>query len=351
MRNLRPWDAARPPEHGSPPPATRGGRTPRAGGRGGFTLVEAIIALTLGTLVVAAAFSLFNTQQGAARAEILRLELQQNARYALDMLRRDLQETGEGMDPHDEFGVVGMIDGTGTSADSLFVLWIEPETPTHSASDDNAAVSGQDSVWLEITCDDPVDDLDEDDFLYLANGSARGVAVVEGSDRDVTDTCGAGDPGTKTIGELRLGVDQVDGERHGWIWEDARNDDGAAFQKVRGAAYYIDDSDPDNPKLVRATRYRPDGPDAGWDGRPLAEGVVDFQSALIFADGDTLVTADGTDPDLTNDHDDVNSVRVELRVQARRRDHELAGGDAYEREYGTTVTPRNQIYTRNLQDD
>lgn len=336
----------RAPERSRP---ARAGRP--AGAEAGFTLVEALVAVALGSLVVAAAFSLFDTQQEAARVEDLRLELQQNARYALDMLRRDLQEAGEGADPRAEFGVVGMLDGGGSSPDSLFVLYVEPETPTHGAAPANGSVSGQDSVWLAITCGDPVDDVEGGDFLYLANGSARGVAVVEGSTREVTGSCAAGDSESKQIGELRLAVDPVDGERHGWTWEEGRNDGSAAFTRVNAVAYYVDDSDPESPELARATRYRPSGPDAGWDGRTLAGGVTDFQTSLIFADGDTLAAADGTDPDPSNDHDDVNSVLVRLTVAARRKDPDLAGGERYQRDYAITVTPRNQVYTRNLQGD
>lgn len=327
-----------------------GRRSAHGRGGAGFTLVEALIAVTIGTVVVAAGFSLFNSQQEAARVEDLRLELQQNARYALDMLRRDLQEAGEGMDPNAEFGVVSMRDGGGGTPDTLYVLYVEPETPSHAAADANAGVSGQDSVWLQITCDDPVDDLEGGDFIYMANGSARGVAVVEGTDRRVTDSCSGSDPGTKPIGELRMGIEAVDGGGHGWIWAEGRNDADAAFLKVQAMAYHVDRSDPDDQKLVRATRYDPSGADPGWTGRPLAEGARDFQTALVFADGDTLRAADGTDPDPSNDYDDINSVAIRIRVAARRRDPDLAGGDLFSREYAITVTPRNQLYTRNLRD-
>lgn len=320
-------------------------------GPGGFTLVEALIAVTMGTLVVAAAFSLFNSQQEAARASDLRMELQQNARYALDLIRRDLQEAGEGLDPTTPWGVVAMVDGAGAGVpDSLYLLYVEPGTPGHSPTSDNGDSDPSGTVTLRIECDDPVDDLEAGDFLSMANGSARGVALIESVDRQVNDSCTPGDPGSMKIGEAELSIAQIDGEGHGWIWEEGRNDDQAAFKEVQAVAYYLDERDPDNPKLVRATQYSTGGDDAGWSGRPLAEGASEFQVGMIFASGDTLPGADATDGDPDNDHDDVNSVIVRLRVLARRTDPAVAGGDRLGREYAITVTPRNQIYTRNLQD-
>jgi hypothetical protein len=279
------------------------------------------------------------------------MELQQNARYALDLLRRDLQEAGEGLDPTTPWGVVSMVDGAGAGVpDSLYLLYVEPGTPRHSPTSDNGDTDPSGKVTLRIECGDPVDDLEAGDFLVMANGSARGVAVLESVDREVNDSCSASDPGSTKIGEVELGIDQIDGEGHGWIWEEGRNDDQAAFQEVEAVAYFLDERDPDNPKLVRATQYSPRGADAGWAGRPLAEGASEFQVGLIFANGDTIPGADATDSDPDNDHDDVNSVVVRLRVLARRTDRALAGGDRFGQEYAITVTPRNQIYTRNLQD-
>jgi len=338
-----------PPGYGRASTLPGAGRGSGITGHDGFSLVEMMIAVTLGTIVVAGAFSIFNSQQKATRAEDVRREVQQNARYALDFLRRDLQEAGEGMDPNSEFGVIGMLSGTSASdPDSVFILFVEPGTESHGPTGDNPAGAPNDSVKLKITCDDPVSDLSVNDFLYLANQSARGVSVITAVNRQETRTCGGSVSGADSIGAVSLGIEQVDGERHGWIWPEARNDDQAAFMKVQGIAYFIDESEADNPKLIRATRYETQLGDPRWEGRPLAEGVAQLQAGLIFADGDTLSSADASDSDPENDYDDVNSVVVRLRALARRTDKDLAGGSRFGRSYGMTVTPRNQLYTRNL---
>lgn len=312
--------------------------------RAGFTLVELLIAVTLGGMVMAAAFGILNSQQESVRTDELRRELQQNSRYALDLLRRDLQEAGEAMDPAAEFGVVAMGDGGGSRPDTLYLLFIEPETPTHDA-EAPASSSGfeQDSARLTIRCNDDVDDVEEGSFLYFASSTERGIAVVRGVDREITDTCDPGDPPSEPIGVVKLGIEPVDGESHGWILQG--NQAGAGVVRARAVAYYVDDSDADDPRLMRATRYRPDGT---WQGRPLADGVNDLQLGLVFADGVTRQGADGTDGNPDNDYDDINSVEIRLTTQARRVDKDVAGGERLERNYAMTVSPRNQIYTRNL---
>lgn len=327
-------------------PRSRFAAPPRRGSlRSGFTLVELLIAVTLGGIVMAAAFGILNSQQESVRTDELRRELQQNSRYALDLLRRDVQEAGEAMDPSAEFGVVGMGDGGGSRPDTLYLLFIEPKTPTHDA-EAPAGSPGfeQDSAKLTIRCNDDVDDIEEGSFLYFASSTERGIAVVRGMEREITDSCDPSDPPSEPIGVLKLGVEPVDGESHGWILQG--NQAGAGVVRARAIAYYIDDSDGASPQLMRATRYRPDGT---WQGRPLADGVNDLQLGLVFADGVTRLGADGTDGDPDNDYDDINSVEMRLTTQARRVDKDVAGGERLERDYAMTVSPRNQIYTRNLE--
>ena len=206
-------------------------------------------------------------------------------------------------------------DGGVGKNDTLYILFADPGTPVHAV--DAPHGNPKKKVDIRITCADPVTDIQDGDFVYLASGSARGVAHV-------------------------THVEVVDGEKHGWVFE--ANEAGAALERVNAAVYFVDDSDPTNPTLNRATEY-----DGDWVRMPIADMVTGFRVELIFADGDELSEADSGDSDLTNDFDDVNTVRIQLRGSGRRADKDLAGGQRIHRDYTMSVTPRNQLYTRNRQ--
>jgi len=76
----------------------------------GFTLVEMLIALTLGLVVVAAAVQLFSKSVSATWLISQRAELQQNARASSNLLTRDISLAGAGMPT----GGVALASGTGT---------------------------------------------------------------------------------------------------------------------------------------------------------------------------------------------------------------------------------------------
>lgn len=332
------------------PRRRRGGpgeRAPAPADRGtsGFTLVEVLIAVVLAGVVTAAAFGLLRSEQEAVRAQDVTRSVQQNSRYVLDLLRRDLQEAGEGMDPTPEFGVASVSNSASGAPDSVFILYVEPNTPRHAAGDPTPGTGGsaQDSARLKILCNDSIGDIGSDDFVYFASGTKRGVAVVRSTDRRINDSCGAGDPPSKQIGHLKLEIDPVSGQDHGWILQG--NEAGAGVTRVNAIAYFVDDSGEET-SLMRATRYHGSG---AWSGRPLADGVTDLQARLVFQSGDTLQLADGTDGNPENDYDDVNTVLVDVDVRATRTDPAMASGDTLRREYALSVSPRNAIYTRNLQ--
>lgn len=313
------------------------------GGEGGFTLVESIIALTLGSLVVLGAISLFSTQRRATSATEVRSEVHQAGRYALDMLNRDVSRAGEGIDPTSEFAVVATADGGGGAADTTWILRAPQTAPTH----ETAAVEPgfeKDSLNLRIRCNDPVDDVRAGVLVYIASGSSRGVAYVLDTEEDITDTCSSSDPDTKQVGLLHASVTVIDGEDHGWVFQDNSAD--MAAIRVVPVVYFAEDPDAAPRRLVRATDYDPDTGD--WSGPPVAEGVRDFQVRLQLTDGRVVEEADPADADPDNDYDDIDIVRFDLTLEALRTHQSLEGGQRLTREYSLAVTPRNQMYTRNL---
>jgi type IV pilus assembly protein PilW len=303
----------------------------------GFTLVELLIVMIIGAVVVGASLQLLDRTRTSSRTEALRVDLQQNARYAMDMLTRELQQGGQSLDATPTFGPLAVVDGASGKPDTLYVLFAEPDTPIHTLA---APTSGK--IKIVITCGDPVSDIKAGSMLYIASGSQRGVIrILTATKTSNGKTCKT-TPGT-VIGSLDLTYTVIDGQRHGWIFQG--NLAGAAAMRANAAVYYIDGSNAANPRLMRATDYV----NGAWVGVPMADNISDLQVNLVFSNSITAAVANGTDADAENDYDDINTVQVDLRAVARRTDKDLNKGQLYGRNYRLAVTPRNQIYTRNLE--
>jgi type IV pilus assembly protein PilW len=82
-------------------------------GNRGFTLVELMIALAVGGVVMAAVMTAFLSQHRSYLAQDEVVEMQQNARVAMDMMVRDIRSAG--YNPNNIVGGVGIIAaGNGT---------------------------------------------------------------------------------------------------------------------------------------------------------------------------------------------------------------------------------------------
>lgn len=77
----------------------RSENTSRCSSPGGFTLVEVVIALFVGAIVMGAVMTSFQSQHATYIAQDEVVEMQQNARVAMDMLVRDIRSAG--YDPND----------------------------------------------------------------------------------------------------------------------------------------------------------------------------------------------------------------------------------------------------------
>jgi prepilin-type N-terminal cleavage/methylation domain-containing protein len=78
----------------------------------GFTLLELMVAMTLGLVVLAAMASLFKTGMNTATMISQRVETQENMRAAIGMLTKDLSLAGEGLPT----GGIQLPNGAGSSA-------------------------------------------------------------------------------------------------------------------------------------------------------------------------------------------------------------------------------------------
>jgi prepilin-type N-terminal cleavage/methylation domain-containing protein len=69
---------------------------PSRGARAGFTLLEVMVAITIAGFTVAALYALFSVQSRQLATQDLRMEMNQNVRFAADMITRSVRLAGYG---------------------------------------------------------------------------------------------------------------------------------------------------------------------------------------------------------------------------------------------------------------
>ena len=87
----------------------------------GFTLIELMIALSLGVLVLAAAVGFVVREMRTLAGSEIRQSLSRNARYIGVSLRHDVQRAGIEVSSTNSFGTVAVWPGT--YGDTLLVLF------------------------------------------------------------------------------------------------------------------------------------------------------------------------------------------------------------------------------------
>ena len=310
-----------------------------AGERGGFTLVELLLALLIGLVVLSGSIGFALTMWRDLAGARIREGVSRHARFVGMALERDLQHTGVSLESQPAFGSLNVTN------DTLSILGV-PFEPTEAPVYRLAPKSGTGttlpaggtcgSFCLNLkapTAGDPVE-LEPGDLAMLNIEGARRLIVVTHVS-PVTDSTAvtiaslasilhrpgtfAPPPGSGTNIRLKRGTTVV--------------------QKLAPVVYWLQGD-----SLMRAERFNDDGT---YDGAPVAEGVVDWQVTLLLTDGREVDGADHTDTDADNDHDDVIGVRVRMVLQSQETDPRVNAGAPVERSYEWRFTPRNLMYERN----
>lgn len=132
------------------------------GSRAAFTLVELVVATTLGTALVASALGFFINQRLLLKSSEIVSEVQQNVRTAVDMLSRDIRMAGYGLRVN--------------SADlSSWVDWAADLSGTPITFDQNPRIvdgggTSADAIWIAAVFDEAT--------AGLAGPAASGACVL-----------------------------------------------------------------------------------------------------------------------------------------------------------------------------
>jgi prepilin-type N-terminal cleavage/methylation domain-containing protein len=301
-------------------------RSARRRPRGGFTLLELILALTIGLLVLTAATGIAATTWQSVRGVGIRDNVTRNARYIGVTLQRDVQETGVDLPSSVAFGSLAVWN------DTIAILRV-PYAPTppgeYPLSPANFANGVCGATCVDIATGGAAPQLAVGDIARIQMNNVRrliyvtGVSQVGGAYRiDFADT--------PTLLNHAGGIGGL-----------AITTPASVLVQRLGLVVYWRA----NGQLFRATRLNPD---LSLRGEALATGVQALTARLVFTSGAEAAQADnGSDGNASNDYDDIAGLRVRATLQGDRTDPRVNGGQPVRRDLQWWYAPRNLVYERN----
>lgn len=309
-----------------PAPTLRRPHTRRT--RGGFTLVELMLTVTLLSIVILGVLESLTRQQKTSIVTEQIVEVQNNVRAVSSLLEREIRMAGF-MVPN-AAGVCG-VDST-TASDQIFLSEIEPIVPDDERAGDLGArfttgvnYTGSGTYSLNGT----TTDLDGDGSFFYDNDNngtneadfrvGGGYIVADLANPHRGSACGT----VGAVSSTQITVTQVAG---GLVAHSATNDA------------------PEELVIVPAAHYRVVGDALQRNGDLLVRGVDDFQVSYFFdLDDDGVIDDNGASPpvpteepgggngqaayDPTNwDNDTLKEVRFSLVMRTRATDADFSGG-------------------------
>ena len=311
--------------------------------RRGFTLIEVLVAMTVGVLLLMLTMQIVQTILRSSSSTDQRVEVDRAARLIGVALQRDLQEAGVDVSSSPKFGSVWV------KGDTIVMLRVPYK---HSTAGDTAAYvypiimpEDRPGAGTGTACGTFCLDID------LANGNPVGGAslpiqpavggaallIANGQSRLILPTAitNAGATAQVTFANVTAFLGHPTGLRNPNI---QLAPSGNTLQQVIATTYYRSGT-----SLMRATTYTSTG---APQGEVLADSVTAWSVKVLFVDGDSATTANPTDADLTNDWNDVSGVRITATIAPNAPDRRT-GQTPPPRTYQWTVSPRNLTYERN----
>ena len=304
----------------------------RRGGRGGFTLVEMLISLTIGLIILTASVSFAITTFQGVEGNKLREEIYRSGRFIGMSLNRDIQTAGVGIQSGVDFGTLS------TFNDTLVILAVPWDPVMAPAYEINAGI-GPNPLPPGGTCGSLCIDLSKDsdgnfdlapgDLARLQVNTLRHLLLITG-----VQDLGGNDFRISFLGDTTLL--HHDAAFQGGLLLDRY---ATTVQKLKPIVYFVEDS-----ILYRAQSFDSTGV---MEASPMAYGVINWDTWLVFTDGDVLASADPDDGDSTNDYDDLLGTRITATLATNRADIRVNDGQVFTRNFEWRVMPRNLMYERN----
>ncbi len=304
--------------------------------RSGFTVVELVVALSLGAIVLAGAIRYMIREMRTLTGNDIRQGLARNGRYVGVSLRHDLQKVGIEIESTTDFGTVNVWPGT--QGDTLVILHVPyspdlapPHTLRPPPGSDNPLPAGGTCGprCIEVVKDTTPLEFGVGDLARLQVLGTRRLILIE----DINTT-------SDTSVELSFtAASEILRQPAGFAGGVLLDRFASYAQELSPIIYYLDDEQ----QLRRAFRLNLDGSPAG---DILAYGVEEFDVKLIFADDDELEQANPTDSDDSNDFDDIVAVKIRVTLKASRSDPRVNQGQLLRKSYEWIISPRNLRYEK-----
>jgi prepilin-type N-terminal cleavage/methylation domain-containing protein len=318
--------------------------------RRGMTLIEIMIAMVVGVIVMGAAMSFTITTFRGVEGTNMREDVFRAGRFLGASIERDASNAGVSIKSQSRFGTLM------ARADTLVFISVpydSLQSPPFPAGNTLAPVYSMPSTTATPatpglgSCGTYCVDLQVDasrptDTLQIAIGNMIQMNV-DNERRFLNVTA------KRNMGSGRYQLTFSPGDTlflhpAGWARpiSSAQNlqlrPAETSFQKITPVMYYRDAQN----RIMRSTGLTSGGAPIG---DVVAENVVAWDVWLFFSDGDSAKSADPTDIDATNDHDDLSSVKVTATLANVRADRNT--GTAAQRTFEWRYSPRNLAYERN----
>lgn len=301
--------------------------------RGGFTLAEVLMSMTVGMVVIASATAFSLSSWKTRRSWTMRESVDRSARFVGLSMARDVQEAGIAMVGTPVFSALGAF---GDTVSVLSVPFDPHEAPVYPIYDDgdptpNYPTGGTcGATCIDFNKVDGVYDLKAGDLVRLQVGTTRRLLLLTSvTNRSTTLFRVQFLPVTRLVNR-DAGLDNLLLARSG-----------TTIQRLNVVVYWRNAA---TAELLRADRLQPSG---APDGTAMATGVQAFAGRLVFVSGAEHAAYDGLDADTTNDGNDVIGLRVRAQITSDRSDPAVNGGNPVSRWYEWRVAPRNLLYEKN----
>jgi type II secretory pathway pseudopilin PulG len=315
------------------------------GAQTGFSLVEMMVAMLITMIVMASVFTLLQKGQTSFQREPEVAEMNQNSRYGLDMVVRDLTDAGYGDDLPVLFAVVPS-DGGGDTPDEVTIVFADADYPTVLPGPpygplQNSAVAWADPDTFTPPQDDPESAYADGDILFaIETDDCDGDGEIGIVPFELTqDPQMAGgklklqhNPGQSESGLNRPGG--FNGEVEG---------DCAVFGVFRMITYRVNPLPPADGVSLERREVGIDG-DNTW--YPVANNIENLQVQYAVGDSDVFVD-DPASPDSADPSTWITQVRVTLNGRSQSTDlqgaraGDFADGNRLRNSFTTTVLLRN----------
>ena len=275
--------------------------------RKGSTLIEVLTAVVIFSIVLTAAFATFNFQKQSYTTQTRVAEMQQNLRFSLDTLLRDIRMGGYGLNSNINvpLSVVGGGSGTivmrgfqgadgGTSApDGIYILYaydMDNTVPALQPTLTTASVAaGNGGVTVSVTPGTGTR-FSAGDVVVLHDGASADLYQVASSDNS----------------SVTFGGTILTSGHSGNIY-----DVGSKLSRAQFVRYFIDNTtNPGHPTLM-VTRL------PGAVSQPVADDVEDLQFIYGIASSNDNVLVSSTANALSSDLDRQRIRRINLSIVVR----------------------------------